>query len=101
MSGSPNIRYFPIDPEDRNAVEDHTLVRHVLVDFDELAVLPSETREQLVADLVDVICFVRAGVKAGKHGMSNKALSDRYFYVGCPACLGTSRPIRDTMAEVV
>ena len=31
-----------------------TLVRHALVDFDELAVLPSETREQLVADLVDV-----------------------------------------------
>ena len=35
-------------------VEDHDLVRHVLVDFDELAVLPSEIREQLVADLVAV-----------------------------------------------
>ena len=78
-----------------------TLVRHVLVDFDEVAVLPSETREQLVAYLVGVICFVRAGVKAGKHGMSNKDFVIRYFYVGCPACLGTSWPIRDTMAEVV
>ena len=68
-------KILPIDPEDRNAVEDHTLVRHVLVDFDEVAVLPSETREQLVAYLVGVICFVRAGVKAGKHGMSNKDLA--------------------------
>jgi hypothetical protein len=31
-----------IDPNDRNAVEDHHLVRHALVDFDELAVLSSE-----------------------------------------------------------
>ena len=46
-----------IDPEDRNAVEDHDLVRHALVDFDEVAVLPSETREQLVADLVGVNLF--------------------------------------------
>jgi hypothetical protein len=72
----------PIDPEDRNAVEDHTLVRHVLVDFDEVAVLPSETREQLVAYLVGVICFVRAGVKAGKHGMSNKDLVIDIFMSG-------------------
>ena len=26
-----------INPEDRNAVDDHDLVRHALVDFDELA----------------------------------------------------------------
>jgi hypothetical protein len=72
----------PIDPEDRNAVEDHTLVRQVLVDFDEVAVLPSETREQLVAYLVGVICFVRAGVKAGKHGMSNKDLAIDIYMSG-------------------
>ena len=28
-----------IDPNDRNAIEDRDLVRHALVDFDELAVL--------------------------------------------------------------
>ena len=62
------------DPKDRNAVEDHDLVRHVLVDFDELAVLSSEDLEQLVADLVHVIRHARAGVKAGKRGVSDKAL---------------------------
>jgi len=56
-----------INPKDRNAVEDHHLVRHALVDFDELAVLSSETREQLVADLVDAIRFARGGVKARQH----------------------------------
>ena len=64
-----------INPKDRNAVEDRDLVRHVLVDFDELAVLSSETHEQLVVDLVRAICFTRAGVNAGKHGMSNKDLA--------------------------
>ena len=54
-----------INPEDRNAVDDHDLVRHALVDFDELAVLSSEIREQLVADLVGAIWFTRAGVKPG------------------------------------
>ena len=54
---SEYMTFRPIDPEDRNAVEDHALVRHVLVDFDEVAVLPSETREQLVAYLVGVIWF--------------------------------------------
>ena len=68
-----------INPEDRNAVEDHDLVRHALVNFDELAELPSDTREQLVADLVGAICFARAGVKAGKHGMSNKDLAIDIF----------------------
>jgi hypothetical protein len=68
-----------VDPTDRNAVEDHDLVRHALVDFDELAVLSGETRERLVADLVDAIRFVRAGVKAGKLGVSDKALAQQIF----------------------
>ncbi len=68
-----------IDPNDRNAVEDHHLVRHVLVDFDELAVLSSETREQLAANLVDAIRFARGGVKAGKRGVSDKALAQQIF----------------------
>jgi hypothetical protein len=67
------------DPEDRNAVDDHDLVRHALVDFDELAVLSSPIREQLIADLTDAIRFARAGIKAGKRGMSNKALVKQIF----------------------
>jgi hypothetical protein len=68
-----------IDPNDRNAVEDHDLVRHALVDFDELSLLSCETRKQLVEDLVDSIRFARAGVNAGKRGMSNEALAQQIF----------------------
>ena len=68
-----------IDPEDPNKVTDHDLVRHALVNFDELADLPSESREQLVADLVKSICFARGGVKAGKQGVSDKALGKQIF----------------------
>jgi hypothetical protein len=68
-----------INPEDRNAVNDHDLVRHTLVDFDELAVLSSPIREQLVADLTDAIRFARAGVKAGKRGLSDKASAQQIF----------------------
>jgi hypothetical protein len=68
-----------IDPEDPNKVTDHDLVRHALVNFDELADLPSESREQLVEDLVKSICFARGGVKAGKQGVSDKALGKQIF----------------------
>ena len=68
-----------INPEDRNAVDDHDLVGHALVDFDELAVLSSPIREQLVADLTDAIRFARAGIKAGKRGMSDKVLAKQIF----------------------
>src|SRR5262245_21325122 len=68
-----------INPKDRNAVEDHHLVQHALVDFDELAVLSSEAHEQLGADLVDSMRFARAGVKAGKRGVSDKALAQQIF----------------------
>ena len=68
-----------INPEDRNAVDDHELVRHTLVDFDELAVLSTPVREQLIADLTDAIRFARAGIKAGKRGMSDKALAQQIF----------------------
>jgi hypothetical protein len=68
-----------INPKDRNAVEDLDLVRHALVDFDELAVLSSKTHEQLAADLVDSIRFARGGVKVGKRGMSDKALTQQIF----------------------
>jgi hypothetical protein len=68
-----------IDPNNRNAVEDGDLVRHALVDFDELAVLSDETRERLVEDLVDSIRFARGGVKARKQGVSNKASAQQIF----------------------
>jgi hypothetical protein len=68
-----------MDPNDRNAIEDHDLVRHALVDFEELGVLSPKTREQLVEDLVDSIRFARGGVNAGKRGMSNQSLSQQIF----------------------
>jgi hypothetical protein len=68
-----------INPEDRNAVEDHDLVRHALVDFEEAAVLSNETREELVVDLVKSIRFARGGIKAGKHGLSDKASAQQIF----------------------
>lgn len=68
-----------IDPNDRNAVEDGDLVRHALVDFDELAVLSNEARERLVVDLVDSIRFARGGVKARKRGVSDEALAQQIF----------------------
>jgi hypothetical protein len=68
-----------IDLNDRHAVADHDLVRHALVDFDELSVLSDETREQLVEDLVDFIRFARGGVKARKRGVSDKALTQQIF----------------------
>src|SRR5271155_633280 len=57
-----------IDPNDPVLVDDSHLVRHALVDFDELAVLPSESHQRLVADLVHAIRFARCGVKGGKRG---------------------------------
>jgi hypothetical protein len=60
-----------IDPKDRHTVRDHDLVRAVLRDFEELANLPAEIREQLVADLVIAVWTWRAGIKAGKRGLSD------------------------------
>ena len=68
-----------INSEDRNAVDDHDLVRHALVNFDELADLPDDIREQLVADLVGAIRFWRAGVKPGKRGLSDEKEAQHIF----------------------
>ena len=57
-----------IKPGDRTAVEDHHLVGHALVDFDEIGVLSSRTREQLTDDLVDAIRFARGGVPSSQAG---------------------------------
>src|SRR5262249_13858277 len=64
--------YSVIKPGDGDEVDDYDLVRATLVDFEELANLPSTAREQLVANLVDGIRFWRAGVKAGKRGLSDE-----------------------------
>ena len=83
-----------IDPHDRNAIEDHDLVRHVLVDFDELAVLSSETREQLVADLVAATSYARGGIKAGKRHVSDEALGKHVFMFDIKRAFTTSWPTR-------
>jgi len=78
----PQLSYYDnpiLNPEDRDAVDDHALVRHALVDFDELAVLPPELHKQLVADLVAAIRFWRAGVKPGKRGLSDEKEAQRIF----------------------
>src|SRR5437868_8063462 len=66
-----------IDPTIPVPIKDHEMVRAVLVDFDELTVLPSEAREQLVADLVESIGFRRCGVKVGKRGLSDEAVAQQ------------------------
>jgi hypothetical protein len=68
-----------IDPNAPVPVEDHVLVRHALVDFDELSVLSPEKKEQLVADLVHALRYTRCGINAGKRGVSNKALAQQVF----------------------
>ena len=68
-----------IKPKDGDEVDDYDLVRATLVDFEELADLPSATREQLVTDLVGAIGFWRAGVKPGKRGLSDEKEAQHIF----------------------
>jgi hypothetical protein len=77
-----------IDPGDRNAVEDRVRVRHALVDFDEVAVLPKEIHERLVEDLVASVYYARGGLSAGKRHVSNKAETRRIFLSGVARALG-------------
>jgi len=84
-----------IDPGDRNAVSDHDLVRHVLVDFDEVAVLPSKIREQLIEDLVAAIRRARGGVKAGKRHVSDKAMGKHIVLADIGRAMGrASLPVK-------
>jgi hypothetical protein len=68
-----------IDPNVPIPAKDHDLVRHALVDFDELALLSNEAHEQLVADLVWAIRLWRAGLKVGKVGVSDKATAQQVY----------------------
>jgi hypothetical protein len=69
-----------INPGDRNAVEDHVLVRATLRDFEEVADLPDDVHGQLVEDLVVAIWAWRAGVDAGKRGLSNEKEAQRVLF---------------------
>ncbi len=68
-----------IDPNVPIPVEDDVLVRHALVDFDELAVLSPKAHKQLVDDLVQAVRYRRGGVKAGKRGLSDRAVAQQIF----------------------
>jgi hypothetical protein len=84
-----NTYSFPIvAPTDRNAVTDHDLVGHALVDFEELSVLTEEARGQLVEDLVQAVAFYRTGLDARKRGVSNSALATQVFFADVERSLG-------------
>lgn len=68
-----------IDPTVPVPAEDHVLVRHALVDFDELSQLSTLGREQLVTDLAEAIRLRRCGVKVGKRGLSDEAVNQQIF----------------------
>ena len=68
-----------IDPKVPVPAKDDEIVRHALVDFDELSVLSRKIKEQLVADLVDALRFARARVNAGRRGVSDEALAQQIF----------------------
>jgi hypothetical protein len=75
-----------INPEACKAVTDHDLVRATLVDFkDEFAKLPAlsnETHNQLVENLVDSGRAARAGAKARKSHVTDKACAQDIFMSG-------------------
>jgi hypothetical protein len=64
-----------VDSADRNASSDREIVQFALVDFDELKALPTETREQLISDLVAAIGFFRAGLQVRKRGVSDRKVA--------------------------
>jgi hypothetical protein len=68
-----------VDPADRHTASDSDLVRHALVDFEELKVLPPPAREQLIQDLVNAVRFARAGVGVRKRGISDAAVAQQIF----------------------
>jgi alkylation response protein AidB-like acyl-CoA dehydrogenase len=68
-----------VDPADRRTASDADLVRHALVDFEELEVLPPPAHEQLIQDLVNAVRFARAGVKVRKKGVSDAKVAQQIF----------------------
>jgi hypothetical protein len=71
-----------INPEDRNAVRVHDLVRATLVDYDELAALPGETLKQVIEDVVISGWCACCDVKAGKRYVTDKATKQDIFLSG-------------------
>ena len=90
--------YSVIKPEDGDEGDDYDLVRATLADFEELADLPTATREQLVTDLVGAIRFWWTGGQAGKARPLGAEGSATHFHLGCRTRLGTSRSIRNAVA---
>ena len=68
-----------IDPAAPIPGTDHDRVRRTFDHFDELAALSSEIHEQLVADLVRALGFLRCGVDVGRRGVSNGAVAQQIF----------------------
>jgi hypothetical protein len=60
-------------------VDDEDRVTHYLVDFDELALIQGATREKLIADVVYALGILRGGLRAGKRGLSDKAVAQQIF----------------------
>ena len=80
LTSLSEYRLPKIDPNDRNAVdEDVDLVRHVLVDFDELAVLSKPSPRTARFGPRGLSRFARGGVKARKRGVSDRALAQQIF----------------------
>jgi hypothetical protein len=64
-----------VDPADRNANSDHELVRHALVDIEEIAALPMAKRDKLVDGIVEAVRFYRTGLRLDKRGVSNRKVA--------------------------
>jgi hypothetical protein len=79
-----------VNQKDCNAVSDHDLVRHALVDFDELNVLSPKVLQQLVEELVLAIRYRRCGLRAQKRGVSDKALATQVFFADVRRALESS-----------
>ena len=69
-----------VSPGDPNQNSIRELVKHALVDLDELAHLDDSQREGLEGDLVDAVGHFRAGLSAGKRGVSDEFLATAIFH---------------------
>jgi hypothetical protein len=68
-----------VKPEDGGESADVIGVGCVRDGFEKVTALPGEVRERLTLDLVTAIRFWRAGVRAGKQGLSDEAIARDVF----------------------
>ena len=64
----------------RDSSSDLELVRHALVDIDDLAGLDDQRRAALERDLAYAVGFWRAGVNIGRRGISNEFTANGIFF---------------------